>query len=101
MQTGESLAAQTSKGTNRMSWQTGNGNRSGPSGRGGNPGSDLEKLIGQGQEQFKQMMPGGGPRTLIIFAVVAALVVGAWTAYYTVPSDSVAVVQRFGKYVKT
>jgi membrane protease subunit HflK len=28
------------------------------------------------------------------------LVVGAWTAYYTVPSDSVAVVQRFGKYLK-
>ncbi len=25
---------------------------------------------------------------------------GAWTAYYTVPSDSVAVVQRFGKYVE-
>ncbi len=25
---------------------------------------------------------------------------GAWTAYYTVPSDSVAVVQRFGKYLK-
>ena len=25
---------------------------------------------------------------------------GLWTAYYTVPSDSVAVVQRFGKYLK-
>jgi membrane protease subunit HflK len=28
------------------------------------------------------------------------LVAGAWTAYYTVPSDSVAVVQRFGQYLK-
>ena len=34
--------------------------------------------------------------------VTALLLVaaGAWTAYYTVPSDSVAVVQRFGKYLK-
>ena len=35
--------------------------------------------------------------------MLAALVLvglGLWTAYYTVPSDSVAVVQRFGKYLK-
>jgi len=47
------------------------------------------------------MMPGGGPRgmTLMICLVLVALV-GAWSASYTVPSDSVAVVQRFGKYLK-
>ena len=33
-------------------------------------------------------------------AVLALLGLGVWTAYYTVPSDSVAVVQRFGKYLK-
>ncbi len=33
-------------------------------------------------------------------AVLALAGLGAWTAYYTVPSDSVAVVQRFGKYLK-
>ena len=33
-------------------------------------------------------------------AVLALAVLGAWTAYYTVPSDSVAVIQRFGKYLK-
>jgi len=83
-----------------MSLQISNGYRGGPSGRGANPGSELEQLIGEGQERLKQMMPEGGSRTVIIFAVVAALVVGAWSAYYTVPSDSVAVIQRFGKYLK-
>jgi membrane protease subunit HflK len=78
----------------------GNGHRGGPSGRGAGPGNELEQLIGQGQERLKQIMPGGGPRGVIIAAIVAALLVGAWTAYYTVPSDSVAVVQRFGKYLK-
>ena len=83
-----------------MSLQISNGYRGGPSGRGTNPGSELEQLIGEGQERLKKMMPDGGAGTVIIFAVVAALVVGAWTAYYTVPSDSVAVIQRFGKYLK-
>jgi membrane protease subunit HflK len=88
-----------SEDTIRMSPQTGNGKWGGPSGRGVNPGSELEQLIEQGQERFKQVMPDGNSSKVIIFAVVA-LLIGAWTAYYTVPSDSVAVVQRFGKYVK-
>ena len=45
-------------------------------------------------------MPSGGPRGVIALAVLALAVLGAWTAYYTVPSDSVAVIQRFGKYLK-
>ena len=45
-------------------------------------------------------MPSGGPRRAIVLAVLALVGLGAWTAYYTVPSDSVAVVQRFGKYLK-
>jgi membrane protease subunit HflK len=46
------------------------------------------------------MMPGGGPSAgiLVVSLVLAGLL--AWTAYYTVPSDSVVVVQRFGKYLK-
>ena len=36
---------------------------------------------------------------MLIFGVIlTALTV--WSAFYTVPSDSVAVVQRFGKYLK-
>ncbi|PXF29118.1 membrane protein [Pokkaliibacter plantistimulans] len=36
----------------------------------------------------------------IIFLGLATLL-GFWSAYYTVPSDSVAVIQRFGKYLET
>lgn len=43
---------------------------------------------------------GGSPGWIIAIIVVVLIGMGAWTAYYTVPSDSVAVVQRFGKYVK-
>jgi len=80
-----------------------NGNN-GPWGIGGGgppPGPDIEALIKQGQERLRQMIPGGGgPRGIIILAVLALIALGAWTSYYTVPSDSVAVVQRFGKYLK-
>ncbi len=53
--------------------------------------TDIEDLVRQG----KQIMP-----KIIVLAVIALAGLGAWTAYYTVPSDSVAVVQRFGKYLK-
>jgi membrane protease subunit HflK len=59
----------------------------------------LEGSARQWQYRFKQMMPSRGPPGLIVLAVLALVGVGAWTAYYTVPSDSVAVVQRFGKYL--
>jgi membrane protease subunit HflK len=76
-----------------MSWQPGN------NGRGGQPGEDLERLIRQGQEKANQIMRGG-PRRVIVIGLIALVALGAWTAYYTVPSDSVAVIQRFGKYLK-
>jgi membrane protease subunit HflK len=62
--------------------------------------SEIDDLIRQGREQLKQIMPRGGPRGMILLAVVLLAGIGAWTAFYTVPSDSVAVVQRFGKYLK-
>jgi membrane protease subunit HflK len=80
-----------------MPSQTGNG---GPGRGGATPGSELEVLIRQGQDRLKQIMPSGGPAGVIALAVLALAVLGAWTAYYTVPSDSVAVIQRFGKYLK-
>jgi modulator of FtsH protease HflK len=43
--------------------------------------------------------PSGNGVLPIFFAVVLAII-AAWTAYYAVPSDSVAVVQRFGRYLK-
>ncbi|MGB5472187.1 MAG: FtsH protease activity modulator HflK [Gammaproteobacteria bacterium] len=85
-----------------MPSQHGNGGQGGPWGSGGSGGTppDLGDLIRQGKEQFGQMLPGGGGRGMIALALLALVALGAWTAYYTVPSDSVAVVQRFGKYLK-
>ena len=83
-----------------MPSQNGNGGRGGPWGSGATSGSAFEDLVRQGQDRLKQIMPSGGPRGVIVLAVLALVGLGAWTAYYTVPSDSVAVVQRFGKYLK-
>jgi membrane protease subunit HflK len=81
--------------------QNGNGGRGNPGGRGTKPNPpDLEDLVRQGQDRLKQILPGGGPRGVIVLAVLVLVGLGAWTAYYTVPSDSVAVVQRFGQYLK-
>ena len=83
-----------------MPSQNGNGGRRDPWGSGAKSGSDLEDLVRQGQDRLNQIMPSGGLRPAIVLAVVALLGLGAWTAYYTVPSEFVAVVQRFGKYLK-
>src|SRR4029453_5084457 len=80
--------------------QNANGGRGGPWSSGAKSGSDIEDLVRQGQDRLKQIMPSSGLRGVIVLAVLALVALGAWTAYYTVPSDSVAVVQRFGKYLK-
>ena len=66
----------------------------------GKPGPDVEDLVQQGQDRLKRMIPGGSPRGFIILAILILTGLGAWTSYYTVPSDSVAVVQRTGAYLK-
>ena len=80
-----------------MASQSGNGG-GGPRGAGSAP--DLEELLRQGMAQLRQMMPGGRARGVFVLAALVLVGLGLWTAYYTVPSDSVAVVQRFGKYLK-
>jgi membrane protease subunit HflK len=82
-----------------MSWQKHNGGPRRP-GTGGHPGSELEDMILQGQQRLKRMMPSGGSRGPGVIILVLLLLLTAWSAYYTVPSDSVAVIQRFGKYLK-
>lgn len=80
--------------------QNDDGDQYGPWGNTSRPKVDLEDMIRQGQDRLKQFLPSGGPRNMLVFAAFALVVWGAWSAYYTVPSDSVAVVQRFGKYLK-
>ncbi len=79
--------------------QNGYGGSRGPWGGGPPLRSDLEDQIRHWQDRLKQIMPAGGPRGPIALAVLVLVGVTAWTSYYTVPSDSVAVVQRFGKYL--
>jgi membrane protease subunit HflK len=83
-----------------MSSPNGNGGRGGPWGNAPRPGSEVEDLVRQGQDLLKQIAPGSGPRGFLAFVLLAVACLGAWTSYYTVPSDSVAVVQRFGKYLE-
>ena len=80
-----------------MPSQSGRGS-GGPRGAGSPP--DLEELIRQGMALLRQMMAGGRARGGFVLAALVLVGLGLWTAYYTVPSDSVAVVQRFGKYLK-
>ena len=81
-----------------MPWQS--GHPGSHWGSGTTASLDLEDLLRQGQNRLKQIMPAGRPRGIIVLAVLALVGWGAWTSYYTVSSDSVAVVQRFGKYLK-
>jgi len=83
-----------------MSWQNNSG-RTGRPGGGGLPGSEFDQVIQQTKERLKGMIPGGGSsRGKFGFVLFILVALAAWTAFYTVPSDSVAVIQRFGKYVK-
>jgi membrane protease subunit HflK len=63
------------------------------------PSGGLDGVGRAWQHRFRRIIPGGRSRVPVAVAVLALIGVGAWTAYYTVPSDSVAVVQRFGKYL--
>ena len=56
-------------------------------------------LLGKRLDRYLRVPPGGRPSGLLILGLVLFGGFGLWTAYYTVPSDSVAVVQRFGKYL--
>ncbi len=95
------------------------GKSNGPWGSAPNPSPDLETLVREGKGRLKEIFLGGGgsggagggsgggagggagsPRRVLVIAALGLLGLGAWSAYYTVPSDSVAVVQRFGAYLK-
>lgn len=75
-------------------------NNGGPWGSQSSTPPDLELLMKQKMDAFKSALPGGGIGGPLVFILLILLGLGIWTSYYTVPSDSVAVVQRFGKYLK-
>lgn len=65
---------------------------------------DLEQLLKQYIDRIKGQFSGGksgGEFGGFLFVIILLVIgVSLWSAYYTVPSDSVAVVQRFGKHLK-
>ncbi|MBB5187876.1 membrane protease subunit HflK [Zhongshania antarctica] len=92
-----------------MSAQNNNGAKD-PWGSGQQSPPDLDAIINKGIKNLKDKFSGGGSggkgggaagfgRALPIILLFAAGL-SLWSAYYTVPSDSVAVVQRFGMYLK-
>ena len=64
--------------------------------RGNPPAADLLERV---QHWLTTTDPAGGPSAAWLFVPLLTTVAGAWTCRYTVPSDSVAVIQRFGKYI--
>ena len=71
-----------------------------PAGSRAPPTSDIEEQVRRVLGQFIHIFPGGHANGVIILGVLVLAALGAWTAYYTVPSDSVAVVQRFGGFIE-
>ena len=76
------------------------GNTGGPWGGNDSNPPDISDLARQAQNKFNEMLPGGRPGSIFILIALVLAAGAARTVYYTVPSDSVAVVQRFGKYLK-
>lgn len=53
---------------------------------------------GPGPLRIQLSLSGRGPREALALVAIGLVAFGFWTAIYTVPSDSLAVLQRFGKY---
>jgi len=68
--------------------------------RSGGSGFSLADLIRRGQNRMQQATPGGGGRGIVLIVLGLLAAAAAWSGFYTVPGDSVAVVQRFGAYLK-
>ncbi len=69
-------------------------------GNGSLSGFDPDELVRQLKSRIRRFISDGGINGAALLIALVIAIIGAWTAYYTVPSDSVAVVQRFGKYLK-
>ena len=63
-------------------------------------GGASEPLL-PGQKMLQQLLPTGSGSGMLFVSVILLAIYGAWTSIYTVPSDSVAVLQRFGAYTES
>ena len=59
----------------------------------------LKKAFHTILQHFKKILIGRGPSSFFSPFIILFLALILWSTFYTVPSDSVAVIQRFGKYV--
>ncbi|NVK89428.1 MAG: FtsH protease activity modulator HflK [Gammaproteobacteria bacterium] len=73
---------------------------SGPWGGGNKSPPDLNDVFNDNFHRLRKIFPGGSPAGFFIPIAIFLFASTLWSAFYTVPSDSVAVIQRFGKYVK-
>lgn len=69
-----------------------------PWGAGNKSPPDIDRILAQVIVYVRNLLPGGSPSGFLILLILLFLGTLFWTAMYTVPSDSVAVLQRFGKY---
>lgn len=59
-----------------------------------------DEIVKQLVSRFKSLLPGNGSFKIAVIIAIVFLATFFVGAIYTVPSDSVAVVQRFGQYLK-
>ena len=68
---------------------------------------DIDQALKKAIGRLKVLFSGGGSGKsggsfgrIFAVAIILLIALSLWSAYYTVPSDSVAVVQRFGMYLR-
>lgn len=71
-----------------------------PWGGGNKSPPDLNDVFNDNFQRLKKNLPGSSPAGFFILIAIFFFANILWSALYTVPSDSVAVIQRFGKYIK-
>ena len=61
---------------------------------------EIDALLRKGRERLGGSLSGrsSSMKRFAAAGMIAFVAIIAWSSYYTVPSDSVAIVQRFGKY---
>ncbi len=58
-----------------------------------------EKSLKRSIEEYLSQIDANSARTLVLVVIVAVIVTGVWTSFYTVQPEGQAVVKRFGKVI--